>query len=824
MKKMFIPKHRLLYSLAIFLLAINTTLLHSMDPAFDQAESSNAHQNRHQLSQKFNDLIIIFDPQEQEHIDSAKGLSTGSAITIELVFSLYEQAAPLIATSNFAKNVCFLKTDEKHKTMLAEIKAVAEKTANPEEVRNITSKLVSQVGYEGDTYVHELCFSVLSLTNLNNKNWCGYIHKNADLVLLIPKNYIAKRVGVSVEHVEQSLENYIKECGFRLDDLDKIEDISPDKFLAILQNQPAREPAMNMDALEAMFVTQKKKINKEKIEPEEPNQGPTPLWHIYLGGHGGPGRRKKDLDQTGMWQRWIDEKEEEIKKLSNANDETTQQQLEDAKRTLEQYHQYLEDSERSYATVLKNNPELPKSIQNLSDEAVVPETAQLIGLSFGNFSRLMKFFERNLKTEYVHYSTCFSGGYNQAFVNEMLTKLNVSFLASSAGISEFPLYGELPQLIRNDAGNTLTLSPKGFSNFFTTLREVFGEPRKKGFWQRNPLETIVKTMIVPEKDSPDLIALPFVRIPNVGVFNAIKIDEKVSILTNTLVKIHEFENHPINLSNQNLNAVLVYPDRVNVPLKLGERAALVSVTPKELAQQPYHAFHIFDEVEAAGSLSSFFYSLLTFNKSFSTITFLIKKLTCQDYEDSGLEIGSGNKVIIENMLVQIPGEGTWKPVDIIFNVESKIYAASISIQNFEYKEGLLNECNHIKMSLITREEMPALAEKFLGAHDISDIKEPITLSMIADKIDAKVDKSSATQKPGHLKKILLSHVLKALENAPVAELARQGKTKLKYVNNEYKKLEMAGQLAEEELDSIKKKIGILKERISAANVQSNQKN
>ena len=59
----------------------------------------------------------------------------------------------------------------------------------------------------------------------------------------------------------------------------------------------------------------------------------------------------------------------------------------------------------------------------------------------------MKFFEKNIKTSFLHYSTCFGGGVNQTFFNDELKKLNVSFIVSSEGMAETSTYGTLLSLL-----------------------------------------------------------------------------------------------------------------------------------------------------------------------------------------------------------------------------------------------------------------------------------------------------------------------------------------------------------------------------------------
>ncbi|QQR48758.1 hypothetical protein IPF37_04325 [bacterium] len=783
--------------------------------------------------QQCNDLILFVDSKgdervqtPEEHLESDGGYFSGPLLS--LVDSVKEAVAPVICTSAMVQSFCLWKTDQQFKNMNEELKAAfATKNLNLIEKKldeigqkimaqevAATKKMHPESTDEGDLAQSKEDAIRLGLSDLSNTGWYGYVHKHAPIVLLVPKNYIAQRVGIVLENMDGQREHCITECGFRLDNLDAIDDVAPEKLLATLQAHQTREPFMNLDALESMFVTKQtiKFNHDEKEQAEIENiQHTLASWNIFLNGHGGPGIKKKEVDQTGLWQWSIENKEEEIKNLSNANDETTQQQLEDAKRKLEEYRQYLEDAKKTRTTLSQL-----ESVQNLSDEDIIPETAQVAGLPFNDFVRLIKFFERGIKTSFLYYSTCFAGGSNQIFINEILKKLNVTFIVTAQGVGELYTSAGSPKTTLNfdNAKGAVNFSPKMFTNFFAMLREFFIAPSPLRKSTQNPFAAIVKNVVPAEVEYNNQ---PFIRIPKVGIFGALDADKKVKILTNAFVKINELENKSIDLSNKDLEAALIYPAHIQVPIKIGTKTTIISATP-QYATQPKNVTHIFEEASFGGTLSALISNFLSFNSTRSKITFLIKKLTCLDYENSGLNVGNEKSISLENMMIQIKWEGYMSAIQIMLTHNQQDYQGAFEVQSFESdaRKTIAEQCQAFHMSLATPEEMPALADKFLDAHDISDIKEPITLSMIADKIDAQVDKSSATQKPGHLKKILLLHVLKALENTPAAELARQGKAKLKYVNNEYKKLEMAGQLAEEELDSIKKRIGIMKARIKAA--------
>ena len=85
----------------------------------------------------------------------------------------------------------------------------------------------------------------------------------------------------------------------------------------------------------------------------------------------------------------------------------------------------------------------------------------IAGLEYQRFINLMEFFEQGIHVSYVHYSTCFSGGFNQTLLNQELAALNVSFVVSNQGVNESVTYG--------------TLGEGMFAKFFAKLETLMCE-------------------------------------------------------------------------------------------------------------------------------------------------------------------------------------------------------------------------------------------------------------------------------------------------------------------------------------------------------------
>ena len=154
---------------------------------------------------------------------------------------------------------------------------------------------------------------------------------------------------------------------------------------------------------------------------------------------------------------------------------------------------------------------------------------------------------------YLHYITCFAGGYNQTFVNEILSSLNVNFIVSAEGIHEGSTVGTI-NLEFSNREPRIRLRNQSFTDFFKLLRLFINQPgefvRTKGA-KKEPVARILRT-IVPDMHESNQ---PFVRFPGAGVFGALSLDKGTKKLTETIVKAHEIEKRPIDVSDTALSLI-----------------------------------------------------------------------------------------------------------------------------------------------------------------------------------------------------------------------------------------------------------------------------
>ena len=679
-------------------------------------------------AKKCDDLILIFDPHLNESID-------GEQFGLGLIFAnaLYEKAAPIIVSSNIVENFCFWKTE--YKQVLEDIKKEALKTKDFNVIVEKANNLLSQTGVLG--LVQITVWLSVSVPDLSHNDWYCYIHKQADLILLIPKDYITRRAPQGASGIEAQLEA----CGLRIADLDKINNVSPESVLNAIKSKKTSSPINIIDGFKTMFL-----IKKSSAEIENASS-----WDFCMRGHGGPAKKKSEIMQ------------EQANRKSHFD---VAQKLVDEARAMNnnillshatKYLEKMQENRDSYSPLLK-------SIENLSDESVVPQTASIAGVSFDEFVRLMDFCNSSIKTNLFYYCTCFGGGYNQTFVNDMLQKLNVNFIVVAEGLNETVTFAKIE-----------TLEPTNFTRFFGLLENFFGEPTQvigikapQGLL-KDPIATIVGTIA----NVTRIENLPFVRIPAVGIFTALNVDKKVKILTNTTVKAYESEGRTIDLTNQDIQTILIYPKYIQVPLRI-DYQSIISPTPQTI-DQLYKTTHIFEEIISNERFDSIVLNFIKLNKSYSQITFVIKKLTIPTSPQP-----------IENLIIQIAGqlsEGTIKSsINIMYTRGGKTYEKSVelSLGKMTLKDySNLSEYNEVAPERISSEAM-----RFFDKKDTKDL-EGISITTLADVVthfDTKINKEFGVQKPGALRNVLLLKQLQGLQEATTPEALQKQKDWLKESN------------------------------------------
>lgn len=684
-----------------------------------------------QQGKKCQDVILILDPSNHEKIDR-KSIALG----FKLISALNEQTAPIITTPDLINNFCSWKKN--YGPLLNQVKKEVLSTKNPQSAKKKALALLTQTGENAQQF-DEALFIPLSLTELNDSDWYCYVDKKTNMVLLIPKKYIAQ----FTQQTTSSIAEKIKACGFNTAELEQITSLSTEALREYLETDRNITTTNIVNGITSMFVS---------------DSTTTTSWNIYVTGHG--------------------------------------------------------------YTSLGNDP----------------RSAQVAGLRFNDFSRLLNFFDSKINTSFLHYSTCFAGGYNQTAVNEVLTDLKISYIVSAEGINESVTYGFLPHFKPNKDKTMVILADNKFTNFFGNLENFFGNPAafiatktKLPTLKKDPLATIVSCLVDPQTIPQNQ---PFIRIPSVGVFNALTVDKKVKILTNTTTKAYEFEGKTIDLTDPEIKTLVLYPTFISVPLSLNDDTAVVSPTPHTMTNKYHNSRHIFTKIKTTSNLNMFLYNAMHSNNSYATITFVIKEL-------------QATSSIIKDLIIQINGSlssdirGLDKEFTVFFNYNNKPYQyhSGIIRKDFISPDNLFSLFNVPMTSPVSPPASPATPEqiktftaKVLRQYGTTN-NEPMTLSEIIKQIENNIDTTTRVQKPGALKKTLLLKQLNGLEMAMSKEQLKKeqlwreknkktgvsAETIFKRRNNSLKKLadqiEQLG-LPEQEQNSIQKRITNLTTQIN----------
>ncbi|HLC07133.1 MAG TPA: hypothetical protein VJJ26_03015 [Candidatus Babeliales bacterium] len=566
--------------------------------------------------------------------------------------------------------------------------------------------------------ISSIALVLLSDIAFDSNNLNCYFHKSEKLVLLIPKEYIRSNLP---EAMNFNLSDQAKVCGFNPTVLTAVTDVTSDnliKQLAIQQSLPIDKEKF-ISHLTSMFTVQKKAIGlgaaKEDVSPEENAQ-----WIIYLTGHGSAayqtiGNMRKQLYDI---------------KSSIANARRVPPKSSDYSKA----QQYIRD----YEPLAKKYGKMLEGKSNWQDSQIVPESARVAGITAQEFSQLMKFFDKNLDIAYIHYMTCFAGGSNQTFVNEVLSSLDVDFIVSSEGIHE--------GVVRSQQGfhwdsrsNKLKLTSQSFAEFFRLLRLFFTQPEQfvkiKGKAQ-DPILFILRTI------NPGALqeSQPFVRFPVAGKFVAAAVDSKIEVLTQTIVRAHEIEKKPIDLSNKNIDTLIINTSRINVPLNLGKKihTTLIFPSPKSFAPG-YEAIYLLSEINYENTLQSFIFNCVYRNARLYTQTFVVNKLTDILYQQSGLPSKQGS---INNFIMQMQSASDKNTmianVQVVFEFDGNVYQSMFTIKDFEKAEQATQQIK-FTATPVRSTNMTTVVNQFLTAQEVTKLAKPIRLQSIAEFFDDKID-------------------------------------------------------------------------------------
>jgi|GEM_PF-3433395 len=659
---------------------------------------------------KYLDLIVLLDPIGEE-----LPAKPGKPLTYSAAVALSQKTAPILTSINVLENCCIWL--EQHAKMLGEVKqAVA---------ADYTTALKKAEQLCGSAF-HPWTAIVLCLVDF--KDWDCFIHTDYNLVLCVPKNYM-KRYGAGISP--------LKDCGFNTEVFEKIQNPSSkvivDKIDAV-KSMGKFDAADIVASLMSSFIPQKKLLRTGATNTSDAIQ----MWNIFISGHGGQGTSKKGL---------IDRINNNSAQLALIEEQLASIPLVPATQAM---YKMIEKAIGLSKKAVDQDRNLLVSAENLDDNAAVPGTAQIAGVPFGQFSTFLKFLENDINTSFLYYASCFAGGQNQTFVNDVLSQEEASFIVSSVGVGDVEVYGYDLEFKPSKNNSTLIMSSIDFVTFFELLNAYFGNTTEfiaKQKSQKDPIASILRS-VVPRQLLE--INQPTIRIPHIGVFTPISVDKSVKILTNVMAKSYTFENKMIEFVDPEIKAVMIYPAFIEVPVKIKPIIKIISPS-QEVNVKEQKAIHVFNKVLSDTSFRQVVLNFVSGNFSVNKTVFNIKELESANYQDSGFANNKDQRLILKNVTITIEGTPA-TIINVAFMHNDKKYGYTFQISNLKDKQELLNTV----FKGIT-------ASKSINNYD--DIAQDVE----------EMDTTFEVQQPGSMKKILFMKKLDGLEVALDPEQIEQEK-------------------------------------------------
>jgi len=391
---------------------------------------------------------------------------------------------------------------------------------------------------------------------------------------------------------------------------------------------------------------------------------------------------------------------------------------------------------------------------------IMPGEGSVAGVSIAEFSQLMKFFDASLNVEYIHYTTCFSGGYNQAFVNNTLSSLDVDFIVSSEGLGEQETSGIPLGMQFFSIKPHVKLQYHPYTDFFKHLRVLINNPQElskvKG-GKKEPLMPVLLALNPTQKETNQA----FVRFPKKGIFRPIATGKNTEILTQTVLKKFEKQNQPINYSNVDIGVVVIDLPRVTIPVTFGDNNDCGIVTPTVMTASK-ETIRIFKEITWNIQLQELIFNFVRFNPKMDIQLFVVKKLNGILSQKS--QLPSSKDSSVNNLIIRIDGmmgtgpQASPRPavqtklvtsneipltklgvnVNVVFEWNNKIYYYyAAAIKTFEDLKEVLNSMLQIPFTSTTVDNV---ANKFLTSQELSKLNKPLTLEAMANFIDSKIKK------------------------------------------------------------------------------------
>jgi len=413
-----------------------------------------------------------------------------------------------------------------------------------------------------------------------------FIHKKSNVFLLIPKKYLLdqkapispegiKKIGFDVSAKSGSVD-ITKEVDAFCANLPETKPDFDAKYPAVIKPPVKGTFKVNINDVTCFFMQlpagivspeeQEEEKESEKKVGKPSKKGlvrllptsPIITWIIYLQGHGSSATI---LHQSqAEYEKKLAKFESSIKFYEGA--------LQVVKKTKKPYL-YTETINNKIENIIADKKMLEKKLTQaqqrklefqLSHTHVMSEYTYISGLDFSDFQNLIQFFNTTINVAFLYYLACFAGGYNAAFVNQILTNISANFMVAVGSLTDKEVSSSdwRSWHLQSAMNEPLKFGfPKGdIKKYFDELEKYFAfglltkeadikaAVAKKAQKQAS-LETALRSVTSTNKPAGWMNDAPFVRFPHGESFSAVDLDEKIYRLTSVQERIEQLEEREL---------------------------------------------------------------------------------------------------------------------------------------------------------------------------------------------------------------------------------------------------------------------------------------
>jgi hypothetical protein len=185
---------------------------------------------------------------------------------------------------------------------------------------------------------------------------------------------------------------------------------------------------------------------------------------------------------------------------------------------------------------------------------------RIVGLLFSDMIDLLDFFNDQVDTNCLYYSTCFGGGRNADLINK-------HFLGRKQDTNYIIVSGASTDAYTHSSN----IKPPQIKDYFTDLHKIFSGKITNVESLKQALKKISPLIQGDPEDFNDISSIPIVRIPGMHSFSAVKIANNIKIITTS-------QDNPLNLLTT--NRLLIYEKDINFLLDKFSNPTILSMVPR----------------------------------------------------------------------------------------------------------------------------------------------------------------------------------------------------------------------------------------------------